>query len=81
MAITIDAVFEKGVFRPVSPPEAKFPEGVRVRLAVETERTPEEILELAGNVYAGLSEDEIEEIEEIILDRSNFFGDRSELPE
>lgn len=33
---------------------------------------PDEILKLAENIYAGLSNEDIEEIERITLDRSNF---------
>ena len=39
--------------------------------------TPNEILKLAENFYEGLSEEDINEIERIALDRSNFFGDRT----
>lgn len=38
---------------------------------------PDEIIKLTQNFYEGLSEHEIDEIEKIILDRSNFFGDRN----
>ncbi|MCG3159489.1 MAG: hypothetical protein JMDDDDMK_00478 [Acidobacteria bacterium] len=33
-------------------------------------------LELAAQVYEGLSESEIDEIERIALDRNDFFGER-----
>lgn len=36
---------------------------------------PDEIMKLAENFYEGLSEKEIEEMEKIMLDRSNFFGE------
>ena len=36
--------------------------------------TADEILALATQVYEGLSEEEIDEIERIILDRRDFFG-------
>lgn len=35
------------------------------------------ITELAEKIYEGLSEQEIDEMEKIILDRSNFFGERT----
>lgn len=35
------------------------------------------MLKLAEKVYEGLSEDDIDEIERIALDRSNFFGERT----
>jgi hypothetical protein len=38
---------------------------------------PNKIIELTENFYEGLSEEDIAEIEKIILDRSNFFGERT----
>ena len=38
--------------------------------------TPDKILDLAGQVYAGLSEQDIDGVERIALDRSNFAGSR-----
>ena len=35
---------------------------------------PNEIMKFAEKIYEGLSEEEIEEIEKVALDRSNFFG-------
>ena len=35
---------------------------------------PNKIMKLAENIYEGLSEEDIEEIEKVALDRSNFFG-------
>ncbi len=39
--------------------------------------TEPESLKLATRVYDGLSDEDIDEIEQIALDRSNFFGTRS----
>lgn len=38
--------------------------------------SPDEIMKLAENIYEGLSEEDINEIEKIALDRSNFFSNR-----
>ena len=79
---TFDAVHENGVFRPLSPP-ITIAEGQHVRLTIEPcvpeveTRAPEDVLALAAKVYEGLSEDEINEIENIILNRSNFTSDRT----
>lgn len=73
----IDAVFERGAFRLLSPANVSLPEGRRVRLTVEACDSPEDILSLATQVYEGLSESEIDEIEKIALDRKNFFGGRT----
>jgi hypothetical protein len=47
-----------------------------VRLVVETEESPDTILALAANVYAGLSPQDITEVEQIALQRQDFFGDQ-----
>lgn len=46
-------------------------EGQQVRLIVETtsEPTPEDLLELAAQVYQGLSAEQVDEIEQIALHR------------
>lgn len=73
----LDAVYENGVFRPLQHPE--IPEGKQVRLVVETgtELAPDDMLELAAQVYQGLSEQDIDEVEEVALDRRHFFVERS----
>ncbi|MDA0747267.1 MAG: antitoxin family protein [bacterium] len=77
MKQTLDAVYEKGVFRPLKTPELS--EGQHVRLEVEapSEEAFDDLLELAANVYEGLSDDQIDEIEKIVLDRKDFFGDQT----
>lgn len=52
-----------GVFRPVDSPE--LPEGERVRLTVErlSAVEPDDILRLAGQVYAGLSPRDVDDVE------------------
>lgn len=69
MTQVYDAVYENGIFRPLEPLPAHLAEGQQVRIVVETD-TPEDILRLAARVYAGLSEQEIQEVEKIALDRS-----------
>lgn len=71
---TLDAVFENGVFRPLKAPGASIPEGQQVRLVVETAPPPKDVLALATQVYEGLSEAQIDELEQIALDRHNFFS-------
>ena len=72
---TLDAIFEHGIFRLVRPPSIPLREGQRVRLVVETDESPDAILALAANVYAGLSPQDIMEVEQIALQRRDFFGD------
>ena len=71
----LEAVFEDGRFRPLEPPDIPLAEGQHVRLTVESEIASDDVLALAGRVYAGLSAEEVEEIERITLDRRPFFGD------
>ena len=77
MKETIDAIYEKGVFRPLKPPTIF--DGLKVRLEVEIlpESSPDDLLELAAQVYDGLSNEQIDEIEQIALDCRDLFGDRS----
>lgn len=75
MQQTLDAIYENGVFRPLESPE--IPDGQQVRLIVESpsELMIEDLLDLAAQVYEGLSDEQIDEIERIALDRRSFFGD------
>lgn len=66
MKQTINAIYEKGVFRPLE--NFAISEGKQVRLTVETSSEPD-LLELAAQVDRGLSEEEIDAIEQIILNR------------
>ena len=72
---TLDAVFEHGTFRLVEPPSIPLREGQHVRLVVETEESPDAILALAASVYAGLTLQDITEVEQIALQRPDFFGE------
>ena len=38
---------------------------------------PNEIMKIAENFYESLSEEDIAEMEKVMLDRSNFFGERT----
>ncbi len=75
MKNAIEAIYENGAFRPLQPDAVVIPDGQLVRLTIENE-TEHEQLKLAAEVYEGLSESEIADIERIALDRSNFFGSR-----
>lgn len=72
----LEAVFENGVFKPLTHPH--ITEGQKVKIIVEpvSESTIDEILDLAGKVYEGLTDRDIREVEEIALKRDNFWGDR-----
>jgi predicted DNA-binding antitoxin AbrB/MazE fold protein len=78
MADIYEVIFENGVFRPLSPPS--IPEGKRLRIRMEPTHgeSPEDILELAGSVFDGLSEEDIDEVERIATNRRDLFEDRPE---
>lgn len=76
MTQTVEAIYQNGTFRPVKPGEIPLRDGQSVRLTIESPSEARNILELAGNVYEGLSEEERDEVESIALDRTTFFGSR-----
>ncbi len=76
MKHAIDAIYENGLFRPLRREGIPLAEGQRVRITVDDQCEPE-ALRLALSVYEGLSDKEIDEIEEIALDRGSFFAPRS----
>lgn len=77
MTQTIEAIYQNGIFKPLNPVSEKLSEGETVELIIKDKTlSPEEMLKLASQVYEGLSEEDINDIEKIALDRSNFFGDR-----
>lgn len=77
MTQTLDAVFQDGSFKPVENGSLPFSEGQRVKLTVEVPtEAQDDLVGLAGEVYDGLSEEDVDEIERLALDRSNFFHDR-----
>jgi predicted DNA-binding antitoxin AbrB/MazE fold protein len=74
MTRTVEAIFEGGVLKPISP--LNIAEHKKVTLIIEDESTePVDILSLALTVYNGLSPEDIEDIEKLALDRSHFSRD------
>lgn len=76
MEQTLEVIYEDGVFRPVTPPDTSIAEGQRLWVRVADK--PESVLDLLGQVYDGLPEEEIQEIEKVMLDRSHFFSVREQ---
>lgn len=78
MGKSIQARYEQGVFKPLQPVE--YPEGQEVVISVETwALTPAQAqahLSRWGEVYAGLSSEDVSEVEQVALDRSHFVPDR-----
>ncbi|MEK6901705.1 MAG: antitoxin family protein [Nanoarchaeota archaeon] len=74
MSKMVEAIFENGVLKPVTP--LHIPEHKRVHLIIQEEaEKPSDILSLASKVYNGLSSSDIEDLEKIALDRSHFSRD------
>jgi predicted DNA-binding antitoxin AbrB/MazE fold protein len=76
MTTEIEAIYEHGGFRLLNPEDLKLTEGQKVRLLVEPMEKPEEILALAAQVYEGLTNDQIDSIEQLARRRDDFFGER-----
>jgi predicted DNA-binding antitoxin AbrB/MazE fold protein len=72
----VDAIYEKAVFRIKSAKDLSLSEGQEVILTIETVEV-EDPLSLLTHIYDGLSEPEIDENEEAVLERSSFFADRT----
>ncbi len=79
MTQTLDAIYENGTFRPLKTPQ--LTEGQRVQLVIQTPSPmmPDDILAIAASVYQGLSESEIQDVEQIALDRTNFLTAETEV--
>ena len=75
MTIHCDAVYENGVFRPVGTESLPYYEGQAIKLSLDSVGR-EDIMELAKHFYDGMSENEIDGIEAIILDRSHFYSEK-----
>lgn len=73
----IEAVYDRGTFRLVMPVDLKLAEGQKVRLVVEPIEKPDDVLALAARVYEGLTDDQIDSIEQVIQRREDFFGERT----
>jgi len=75
-AQTLEAIYENGIFRILSPRKIALTEGQTVRLTVEPKSTLSPLLQRALHVYDGLSDEDIAEVERIALARAPFFPAR-----
>jgi predicted DNA-binding antitoxin AbrB/MazE fold protein len=75
----IEAVYERGTFRPIVPLVTLFREGQHVQLIVESAAGAQAYLDLATQVFEGLSDEDVAAIETMARRRSGFFaaGERS----
>lgn len=69
---SLEAVFEDGVFRPIGREPVTLADGEHVLLTIETELPTGDPLESLMKVFDGMTEEQIRQVEEIALDRSNF---------
>lgn len=74
---TIEAIYEQGGFRLITSVGLKLSEGQKVRLVVECMEDPDAILALAAEVYEGLTDLQINSMEEHIRRRDDFFNERT----
>ena len=74
MDYILEAIYEHGVFKPLE--SLKLPEQQKVMITIQLPpvENPDEELESWHQVYAGLSDSDIREIESIALDRSHFMA-------
>ncbi len=70
MTRLLTAVYENGVFRPLEDPGLDEHQKVTVEILAEPETSPDDVLGAWQRVYEGLSDEQIREIEEIVLNRS-----------
>jgi predicted DNA-binding antitoxin AbrB/MazE fold protein len=67
----VEAIFEQGVFKPVTP--LSLPEHKKVMLYIEEEHEEtQDIFSLSSEVYNDLSPEDINDVEDIALDRNYF---------
>lgn len=70
----LEAIYENGVLKPLK--SLKLPEHQKVTITIQLPpaENPDQELESWHQVFAGLSDKDIEEIESIALDRSHFMA-------
>ena len=80
MPMTIEAVYEKGVFRPKNPVDMKDGQEVELTVATPTitgEQTEEQV-RAWRRVFEGLTDSDIDDITSFRESRKTFFGARDE---
>ena len=72
MTRTLEAVYEGGVLKPLEDPGLEEHQRVFLEIRTEPQEAIASTLEAWQQVYEGLSEQEIAEVEAIALDRGHF---------
>lgn len=65
----INAIYENGVFRPLTSTELPLKEGAEVIMTFTEHLSAKEMTRLAASILEGLSEEEINEMEKMVLSR------------
>ena len=73
MARKIRAIYQHGTLHPLEPIPLSENECVTVTVEPDVSPSADDILQLASNVYKGLHDRDIAEVENIALDRRRFF--------
>lgn len=78
MQQVVKAIYENGIFRPLKTPELS--EGQEVQLIIHSKNKiePDQMLQLAAEVYQGFSDEQTHDVEQIALKRQDFFGEAVE---
>ena len=74
---TVEAIYEDGTFRILSPRKVGLINGQTVRLKVEMEDEIAPLLQRALHIFDGLSDEDVAEVERIALARQPFFSERA----
>ena len=72
MEQVLEAIYSNGVFTTLETPSLPENQHARLTIPVSTPEEPEEDLLAWQQGYAGLSEDDIAEVERVVLDRTDF---------
>ncbi|MCZ7567816.1 MAG: antitoxin family protein [Ardenticatenaceae bacterium] len=79
MERVLEAIYTNGVLKPLESLDLPEDQRVVITIHVPEPEEPDEALQAWGQVFAGLSEQDIAEIERIALDRSHFMDQRDEM--
>ena len=72
----VNATYDHGVFRPDLYQALSLRNGQKVQMIVQPTDQIDAILDLAAEVYAGLDEDEIAAIAQLVQRNDDFFGEK-----
>ena len=77
--MVVNATYDHGVFRPDLPQSLGLQNGQKVQVIVRPTDQIDTILDMAAEVYAGLDEDEIAAIEQLVQRNDDFYRSTTDL--